>query len=130
VDRLCEEIAHSVRCRDATLHDELVCLDAGDRSNFYQLLYRRDSPPFYAVDMLAGEREDVQDRPLLERKRILRRLIPRIDSLPLYVDHLATRGCDLFRAAWAFQPGHRRAVGPQDERVFMPNRGWLTAAME
>jgi len=41
----------------------------------------------------------VQDQPLLERKRILRRLMPRIDSRLLFVDHLKARGCDLFRAA-------------------------------
>src|SRR5262249_9024908 len=54
---------------------------------------------FYAFDVLSVEGEDVQDRPLLERKRILRRLMPRIDSGLLYVDHLAARGCDLFRTA-------------------------------
>ncbi|HMF97104.1 MAG TPA: hypothetical protein VKE96_22555 [Vicinamibacterales bacterium] len=34
-----EEITHSVRCRDAVLDGELVCLDADGRSNFYRLLF-------------------------------------------------------------------------------------------
>jgi len=45
------------------------------------------------------EGEDVQDRPLLERKRSLRRLMSLIDSRLLNVDHLAARGRDFFRAA-------------------------------
>jgi len=76
-----------------------ACHDADGRSNFYKLLFRRDWPFFYAFDVLSVESEDVQDRPLLERKRTLRRLMPSIDSRLLYVDHLKERGCDLFRAA-------------------------------
>jgi bifunctional non-homologous end joining protein LigD len=98
-DVLRTEISHSIRAHDAVLDGELVCLDADGRSNFYKLLFRRDWPHFYAFDVLSVEGENVQNRPLLERKRILRRLMPRIDSRLLYVDHLKARGCDLFRAA-------------------------------
>jgi len=35
--------------------------------------------------------------PLIERKRILRGLVPRQPSRLLYVDHIAARGMDLFR---------------------------------
>jgi len=98
-DQLTTEIAHSIRAHDAVLDAELVCLDADGRSNFYSLLFRRDWPFFYAFDVLSIEGEGVQDQPLLERKRILRRLMPRIDSRLLFVDHLKARGCDLFRAA-------------------------------
>ena len=37
--------------------------------------------------------------PLLERKRQLRAIMPKIDSRVLYSDHIAERGRDLFRAA-------------------------------
>ena len=37
--------------------------------------------------------------PLLERKRRLRRLLPTRDSRLRSLDHLAARGCDLFRMA-------------------------------
>jgi bifunctional non-homologous end joining protein LigD len=98
-DQLTTEIAHSVRAHDAILDGELVCLDADGRSNFHRLLFRRDWPFYYAFDVLSVGRENVQDRPLLERKRILRRVMPRIDSRLLFVDHVKARGCDLFRAA-------------------------------
>ena len=80
----------------------LVCLDADGRSNFYRLLFRRDWPSFHAFDVLSVEVEDVQDRPLILRKRILHRLMPRVPSRLLCVDHLEARGTDLFRAASAF----------------------------
>jgi len=44
-------------------------------------------------------REDLRDRPLVERKRTLKRILPRRDSRLLYVDHIASRGFDLFREA-------------------------------
>ena len=42
-----------------------------------------------AFDLLAVDGEDLRDRPLLERKRRLRAIMPRIESRLLYVDHVA-----------------------------------------
>ena len=82
-EQLCAEIADSVRCHDAILDGELVCLDADGPSNFYRLLFRRNTPSFDAFDVLTVDGR-ISDRPLLARKRVLRRLMPRIDSrLPL-----------------------------------------------
>jgi bifunctional non-homologous end joining protein LigD len=65
---LAEEIAHSVRSMDCVLDGEIVCLDADGRSNFYNLLFRRGWPYFFAFDLLRADGEDLRDRPLLERK--------------------------------------------------------------
>ena len=100
-DLLCEEIAHSVRCMSAVLDGEIVCLDPDGRSNFYRLLFRRDWPYFMAFDLLEVDGEDLRDRQLLERKRRLRAILPRIASRLLYVDHVRRRGVDLFREACA-----------------------------
>lgn len=43
--------------------------------------------------------DELNARPLIERKRRLRLSMPRIKSRLLYVDRLAVRGRDLFRAA-------------------------------
>jgi bifunctional non-homologous end joining protein LigD len=96
---LCEEIAHSVRANDAVLDGEVVCLDPDGRSNFYTLMFRRDWPYFYAFDLLRVDGEDLRERLLVERKRRLRAIMPRIESRLLYVDHLETRGSALFQAA-------------------------------
>ena len=77
---LAEEIAHIVKAMRAILDGEIVCLGADGRSRFYDLLFRREWPHFYAFDVLTLEGEDLRDRPLLERKRILKGILPRHDS--------------------------------------------------
>src|SRR5438067_8373250 len=98
-DVLCTEISNGIRARSAVLDGEIVCLDADGRSNFHKLLFRREWPYFYAFDLLAVDGEDLRGVPLIERKRRLRGVMPRIESRLLYVDHLAECGLALFRAA-------------------------------
>jgi len=93
------EISHGVRAFDAVLDGEIVCLDRDGRTNFYNLLFRRDWPYFFAFDLLSVDGEDLRMLPLVERKRRLRRIRPRIDSRLLYVDHVEARGVALFREA-------------------------------
>ena len=78
------------------LDGEIVCLAPDGRSLFHRLLFRRDWPHFMAFDVLAIDGEDVRDRPVLERKRRLRAIMPRIDSRLVYLDHVVGRGVDLF----------------------------------
>ena len=46
--------------------------------------------------MLDGQ--DVRQKSLLARKRLLRRVLPRRADRVLYLDHVVGRGIDLFRA--------------------------------
>ena len=96
---LAEEIAHAVRAYSAVLDGEICCLNPDGTSNFHKLLFRREWPHFYAFDVLSIDGRDLRGLPLVRRKRRLARIMPRIDSRLLYLDHLAERGCDLFRAA-------------------------------
>lgn len=98
-DLLSEEIAHSVRAMNAVLDGEIACVEHDGRSNFYKLLFRRDWPYFMAFDLLSVDGEDLRDRPLIERKRRLRALMPKVESRLRYVDHVKGRGIDLYRAA-------------------------------
>jgi bifunctional non-homologous end joining protein LigD len=50
-----------------------------------------------AFDLLAVDGEDLRGLPLLQRKRTLTRIMPRVESRLRYVDHVPERGCDLFR---------------------------------
>jgi bifunctional non-homologous end joining protein LigD len=88
-----------VRAQDAVLDGEIVCLDADGRSNFKNLLFRREWPFFYAFDLLACDGDDLRNLPLLERKRRLRRIRPKVESRVLLMEHIDQRGCDLFAAA-------------------------------
>jgi bifunctional non-homologous end joining protein LigD len=96
---LTQEIAHSVRAYECLLDGEIVCLDPDGRSNFHKLLFRRDWLYFFAFDLLSLDGEDLRELPLIQRKRRLRTVMPRIDSRLRYVDHVARPGRDLFDAA-------------------------------
>jgi hypothetical protein len=55
------------------------------------------------------------DLPLIEGKRRLTAVMPKINSRLLYVDHIEERGVDLFRAArastiWKESPGNGSEV--------------------
>jgi bifunctional non-homologous end joining protein LigD len=97
--QLAEEIAHAVRADEAILDGEIVCLDADGRSNFNNLLFRREWPFFCAFDLIALDGEDLRDLPLTERKQRLKRIMPRVESRLRFVDHIEGRGVDLFRLA-------------------------------
>ena len=64
--------------RNAILDGEVVCLDSDDgRPLFNALLHRRSEPCFVAFDCLWLDGRDLRRLPLIERKRVLRRIIPR-----------------------------------------------------
>jgi len=66
-------------CGGATrdrLDGEIVRRDALGRPQFYELLRRRGEPVFYAFDVLWIDGKDLRSRPFVERKRILRSIIP------------------------------------------------------
>ena len=52
----------------------------------------------YAFDLLALDGVDLRDQPLGERKKALRRVVPRRCDRLRYLDHVVGRGIDLFRA--------------------------------
>src|SRR5207237_793873 len=84
---------------DTVLDGEICCLDKDGKSVFDDLMFRRATCFFYAFDVLFLKGEDVRNLPLIERKSLLRSLIPRRRSRLLYVDHIDKRGCDLFEQA-------------------------------
>ena len=93
---------------------EVVCSDANGRPNFQSLqkrgMLRRSidirraaaelPATLYVFDLLAFDEYDVRALPLVERKRLLRTLIPERGVLQ-FADHIADRGEDFFRAAEA-----------------------------
>jgi len=76
--QLAKELAHAVRASSAVLDGEICCLDEHGRSHFNRLLFRRDWPFFYAFDALQVNGTDLRGLPLLERKRRLRAIMPRV----------------------------------------------------
>ena len=95
-DPLLKQVLRSLKGQRAILDGEIVVLDEKGRSNFYDLMARRGEPRYYAFDLVWLNRQDLGTKPLLERKRMLRRLIPPNDSYLLYVDHLEGDGARFF----------------------------------
>jgi bifunctional non-homologous end joining protein LigD len=122
--QLCGELAHAVRTRSAVLDGEVCCLTPDGRSNFKQLLYRREWPHFYAFDVLSIDGEDLTALPLLERKRRLRGIMPTIDTRLLYLDHLERRGCDC--SGWRAS-GISKASSPSGARARIASTAGLRA---
>jgi bifunctional non-homologous end joining protein LigD len=85
----------------AVLDGEIVCFDREGRPRFYDLMFRRGDPAFVAFDVLSLAGRDLRERPLVERKKILRRLIPRRSPFVLFADHIEARGCDFYRLVCA-----------------------------
>jgi bifunctional non-homologous end joining protein LigD len=96
---LCTELAHAVRCRNAVLDGEIVCLGADGRSRFNSLLFRREWPHLMAFDLLWLDGEDLRRLPLFERKRRLKAIMPTVESHVRYASHVERRGTALFDAA-------------------------------
>jgi bifunctional non-homologous end joining protein LigD len=96
---LAEEIAHAVRTHSAVLDGEIVCLDANGCSRFYDLLFRREWPYFLAFDVLSIDGEDLRALPLVQRKRRLARIMPRVESRLLLLEAIPARGERLFELA-------------------------------
>jgi bifunctional non-homologous end joining protein LigD len=94
---VCDYLAEALEGRDAVLDGEIVCLGPDGRSLFKHLMYKRGEPYFYAFDLLWLDGEDMRQWPLIERKKMLRMIVPTKGSRLLYVDHVVGRGKDMFK---------------------------------
>jgi bifunctional non-homologous end joining protein LigD len=94
-------LAAALPARDAVLDGEIVRLGPDGAPLFYDLMRRRSPQHYFAFDLLWIEGRDLRGLPLLERKRLLRSIIPPQPSPVLYVDHVAGSGVELFNAVCA-----------------------------
>ena len=94
---LCAWIGQHLKAKDAILDGEVVCLDEAGRSVFNDLFYRKGEVYFYAFDLPWLNGKDLRDQPLLKRKARLKKLLPEPPSYLLYMDHVKSSGCELYR---------------------------------
>jgi bifunctional non-homologous end joining protein LigD len=73
-----------------------VELDADGRPQFYDLMRRRGPFALVAFDILALNGKDVRALPLVERKELLRAVVPQRSSTVLYAQRVFGNGLDLF----------------------------------
>ena len=93
---LAQAIAQELTGRSAILDGEIVHPGRDGRPMFYELMRRRGPFCFYALDLLWLDGIDLRERPLSERKTLLRKMLPRKPRSLVYVQHFAS-GTDLFR---------------------------------
>jgi bifunctional non-homologous end joining protein LigD len=90
------QIGTELKMTDCILDGEIVALDDNGIAQFKQLMYGRHDPRFYAFDILWLDGKDLRGLPLIERKAVLRKIIPSDCPSLLYVDHLEEHGEKLF----------------------------------
>ncbi len=92
--------------QSAAIDGELVALDSDGRSNFSALQAATDAGmddilAYFAFDLLFLDGENLQRRPLSERKSALRKLLPKSGRIVRFSDHIADRGADVIAKACA-----------------------------
>jgi len=119
-----EAIANELRAKDAILDGEIVCLDSDGRSIFKELLYRRAEPFFYAFDLIWFNGKDLRQLPLLERKRMLRRLISqRKHGRVKFARGIRARGRGLFREICRLDL--EGIVAKHRSGLYLPGTKWI-----
>ena len=69
-------IANELKVTDAVLDGEICALDGIGRPAFYDLMKRQSQAVYYAFDIIGLNGRDLRNLSLLERKKILRSVIP------------------------------------------------------
>ncbi|HZR84756.1 MAG TPA: hypothetical protein VFD92_26915 [Candidatus Binatia bacterium] len=122
---LCRDLAAELRCsKGAVLDGEIVCLDDDGTPVFEDLFRRRGQPVFVAFDLLELDGRDLRDLPLIDRKRRLRRVVPRDSTSALYLDHVEGAGIALYQ--WACERDLEGIVGkPKRAPYREASAGWV-----
>jgi bifunctional non-homologous end joining protein LigD len=89
-------ITKELKVTDAILDGEICALDGAGRPAFYDLMKRQCKPVYYAFDINWLDGRDLRDLPLVERKKILRRVIPRRSCWVGYVSYVDRGALRLF----------------------------------
>jgi ATP-dependent DNA ligase len=100
-DDLRSEMSLELNADDAVVDGEIVKLDAEGRPIFVDLMRRRGPLAFVAFDVLAANGKDLRKLPLIDRKKILRGVLPKRSSVILFPQHIANRGREFFAAVCA-----------------------------
>ena len=96
---LATALGRQVRVDMAILDGELAVPDEHGRSVFASIMKRRKDVRYFAFDILWLNGQDLRGLPLVTRKQILKRLLPKGSTHVMYVDHVTGGGTRLYRLA-------------------------------
>lgn len=95
-----ENLRRAVLCQEAIIDGEIVVLDDKGRSSFQSLQRGGGTPLLVAFDLLYYDDVWLMDRPLSERREVLRRLLtPEAAGRVVFSDEVVGEGTKLFAAA-------------------------------
>ena len=87
---------------DAILDGEIVILNEEGKSDFQKLQHYEDNTQYpicyYVFDLLSLNGNSTYELPLIERKELLKKLLPK-NAVIKYSDHIIAKGKDFFEAA-------------------------------
>jgi bifunctional non-homologous end joining protein LigD len=96
-EQLSSAIGKAVKVKSAVLDGEIVALDESGLPAFYHLMRRKCHAVYYAFDLLWLDVKDLRELLLVERKKILRSILPQKSSWIGYVSFTGhTRAKRLF----------------------------------
>jgi bifunctional non-homologous end joining protein LigD len=87
-EQLSSVIGKVVKVKSAVLDGEIVALNESGVPAFYHLMRRKCHAVYYAFDILWLDGKDLRELPLLERKKILRSVLPQKSSWIGYVSFI------------------------------------------
>lgn len=112
-----------------TVDGEIVVLDTAGRSRFQWLQNYREKPmgvlKYFVFDMLAVDDKDITKLPLLERRKLLTTLIPRLDHIQIS-DYIKEQGAAFFDAA--VLEGAEGIIAKKQDSPYRPgvrSKDWL-----
>jgi bifunctional non-homologous end joining protein LigD len=86
----------SLRVEDAIIDGEIISIDTNGVSHFNDLLVDRSRAVLYAFDLLWLDGKDLRQRPLLERKKRLEKLVRKSGLRLMYAQHVEGEGKQMF----------------------------------
>ncbi len=96
---LCHWVREDLPVKEAILDGEVVALDPEGRQDFRALMEGRGNLHYAAFDALWVSGRDLRGLPLMQRKRVLHRIVQATTTAVSQVFSLEGRGSDMLRAA-------------------------------
>ena len=119
--------SRQIKAKSFTVDGEAVVLGPDGLSRFEELSSRRaaDTGILYAFDLIEHDGEDMCNRPFLERKNALARLLRNTDAGILFNEHIAEDGAVVF--AHACRLGAEGIVSKKVDGAYQagPCRVWI-----
>ena len=120
---LADALARSLKVQSAIFDGEVVVKDATGRDIFLNLMRRQGEASYVAFDLLWLNGRDLRDRPLTDRKRALRRVLPRRSKLIREALCVPERGRKLF--GLVRRHDLEGIVAKRKDGDYVPSARWL-----